>query len=220
MSINKFQIERVPGTPVSTDELLADIRRVAETAQTQIVTMKMYAEYGKYHESTFHRRFGSWNKAVIAAGLQVANEQNYDDERLFENMMRVWEHYGRQPRLLELDRSPSVISGSTYQRRFRSWIQALEKFVAYANSQERSAPSGIEIARAGRPRREASLRLRFHVFKRDNFSCRGCGASPARKPGLSLHIDHVKPWSQGGETTEDNLQTLCDACNLGKSNIL
>jgi 5-methylcytosine-specific restriction endonuclease McrA len=35
-----------------------------------------------------------------------------------------------------------------------------------------------------------------------------------------LHVDHIKPWSHGGETIEDNLQTLCATCNLGKSNVL
>ena len=220
MSDKKFKLERVPGAPVSTEEILADIRRVAEVVQTKIVTMKMYAEHGKYHEATPQRRFGSWNKAVIAAGLQVANEQNYDDERLFENMMRVWEHYGRQPRLSELARSPSMISGNTYKRRFDLWMKALEQFVAYANSQEMQAPTAKEILRGDRAPREVSLRLRFRVLKRDNFSCRACGASPALKPGLSLHVDHIKARSHGGEAIEENLQTLCDACNLGKSNVL
>ncbi|MCC6919749.1 MAG: HNH endonuclease [Alphaproteobacteria bacterium] len=58
------------------------------------------------------------------------------------------------------------------------------------------------------------------MLKRDNFSCRACGASPASMPGLLLHIDHIRAWSVGGETIDDNLQTLCEPCNLGKSNIL
>ena len=40
------------------------------------------------------------------------------------------------------------------------------------------------------------------------------------KPGLSLHVDHIKAWSLSGETVEENLQTLCEPCNLGKSNVL
>jgi 5-methylcytosine-specific restriction endonuclease McrA len=34
--------------------------------------------------------------------------------------------------------------------------------------------------------------------------------------GVELHVDHVTPWSKGGETTLANLQTLCNKCNLGK----
>ena len=67
--------------------------------------------------------------------------------------------------------------------------------------------------------RDINLRLRFLVMKRDNFKCCICGRSPATTPGLELHIDHIKPWSKGGETVINNLQTLCQDCNLGKSNL-
>ncbi|MBR5903681.1 MAG: HNH endonuclease, partial [Clostridia bacterium] len=63
-------------------------------------------------------------------------------------------------------------------------------------------------------------KLRYQVLKRDNFKCCACGASPAKDPSVELHIDHIVPWSKGGETVIDNLQTLCSKCNLGKSDIL
>ena len=66
--------------------------------------------------------------------------------------------------------------------------------------------------------RNINLSLRYNILKRDNFRCVKCGASPALNPGTHLHIDHILPWSKGGETEEDNLQTLCSECNLGKSN--
>ena len=68
--------------------------------------------------------------------------------------------------------------------------------------------------------RKISDKLRYQVLKRDNFKCCACGASPAKDPSVELHIDHIIPWSKGGETTIDNLQTLCSKCNLGKSDDL
>ncbi len=62
-----------------------------------------------------------------------------------------------------------------------------------------------------------SDKLRYQILKRDNFKCCACGASPAKDPAVELHIDHIIPYSKGGETTADNLQTLCSKCNLGKS---
>lgn len=60
--------------------------------------------------------------------------------------------------------------------------------------------------------------LRYNVLKRDNFKCVICGASS--DDGAKLHVDHIIPVSKGGKTVMSNLQTLCDRCNLGKSNKL
>ena len=68
--------------------------------------------------------------------------------------------------------------------------------------------------------RDPSPRLRFEVLVRDKFTCRFCGASPNKDPAVTLHIDHIMPWSKGGKTTLSNLQTLCSTCNLGKSDII
>lgn len=108
----------------------------------------------------------------------------------------------------------------TARWRFHSWMDALTQFVAYANAQDARPPNAAEAASGHRTSRDPSLRMRFRVLKRANFSCRACGTSPALRPGLSLHVDHIKAWSLGGETVDENLQTLCEPCNLGKSNAL
>src|SRR5262249_11891073 len=59
-------------------------------------------------------------------------------------------------------------------------------------------------------------RLRFKVLARDKFKCVLCGSSPATDPSCILHVDHMIPWSKGGQTVIQNLQTLCVACNLRK----
>ena len=62
--------------------------------------------------------------------------------------------------------------------------------------------------------------LRYLVMRRDNFTCQKCGASPAKNPAVTLHIDHKVAWTKGGETTFVNLETCCETCNIGKSDIL
>ncbi|PPQ35731.1 homing endonuclease associated repeat-containing protein [Rhodopila globiformis] len=220
MNDSKFKLERVQGAPVSDQELLADMQRAAQLAGADVLSQRLYTEFGQYDPRTASRRFGSWNKAVVAAGLQIANEINISDDRLFENIMLLWEHYGRQPRRAELASPPSRISCGAYRRRFASWMDALTQFVAYANAQDARPPDQMEARTGHRTSRDPSLRMRFRVLKRDNFSCRACGATPALTPGLSLHVDHINAWSLGGETIDDNLQTLCEPCNLGKSNAL
>jgi 5-methylcytosine-specific restriction endonuclease McrA len=64
----------------------------------------------------------------------------------------------------------------------------------------------IEITRIIIPER-----LRNEIYERDNYKCVKCGDSN------DLQLDHVIPFSKGGRTERKNLQTLCKACNLRKS---
>jgi hypothetical protein len=217
----KFEVTKSKNTPVTDEELLGDLQKISQEHQTSKVTMKLYGENGKYDVTTISRRFGTWNKALSSAGLTTSNTINLPDEVLFENILILWQHYGRQPRRSELAKHPSKISQFPYNRRFKSWMSALENFVVYINASEVTAPSPQSVSKATLRQggRDPSLRLRFMVLSRDKFTCRQCGASPAKDSSVELHIDHILPWSKGGETTFENLQTLCIKCNLGKSNL-
>jgi len=61
-----------------------------------------------------------------------------------------------------------------------------------------------------------SNRARFEVFKRDNFRCKYCGATP--EDG-KLEVDHVVPRASGGADSLKNLITACKKCNSGKSDL-
>jgi len=58
--------------------------------------------------------------------------------------------------------------------------------------------------------------IRWQVFKRDDWKCVACGRSA--EDNIILHIDHIIPRSKGGKDEMDNYQTLCETCNIGKSN--
>lgn len=59
--------------------------------------------------------------------------------------------------------------------------------------------------------------LRYEAFKIHGRACQCCGARP---PSVVLHVDHIQPRSKFTELelTLSNLQILCEACNMGKSN--
>ncbi|MGW7296135.1 HNH endonuclease [Streptomyces xiamenensis] len=59
-----------------------------------------------------------------------------------------------------------------------------------------------------------SKRLRYEILRRDNHTCRYCGAAA---PDAPLRIDHVTPVALGGTDTADNLVTACEPCNSGKT---
>lgn len=115
-------------------------------------------------------------------------------------------------------------------RRFGGWRNALKSFLDHINEEyiycekaEIKKSDKIkeknQIVKKHSTPREPNLGLRFQVLKRDSFKCCICGRSPSTIGGLELQVDHIIPWSKGGETTIDNLQTLCSDCNLGKSNL-
>lgn len=69
-----------------------------------------------------------------------------------------------------------------------------------------------------KPKRKAmGDKLRFEVFKRDQFKCQYCGKAA---PEVVLHVDHINPVSKGGDNDILNLVTSCVDCNSGKSNRL
>jgi hypothetical protein len=66
-----------------------------------------------------------------------------------------------------------------------------------------------------------SLSSRYEVLKRANKRCELCGVKDGDEDydnRLPLHVDHIVPRSKGGSNEIQNLQVLCMACNLGKSN--
>lgn len=64
---------------------------------------------------------------------------------------------------------------------------------------------------------------RARILERNGLTCQMCGVTagdpdpynPNRK--ITLHVDHVNP---DGETTDENLRTLCHNCNEGRSNLV
>lgn len=61
-----------------------------------------------------------------------------------------------------------------------------------------------------------SKRLRYEILRRDNHTCRYCGAMA---PDVALHVDHVDPVALGGTDEPTNLITACQDCNAGKSSV-
>lgn len=196
------------------------MQRVAKALGRAALRYHEYKSQGQFSPNTVTRRFGGWNKALELAGLTKVHQYRISDEELFKNLEDVWIRLGRQPRREEISKSNSKYSGSAYEYRFKTWNAALRAFAAYVNAPENSTNSEVRPQEHGGTRnpRGVSDRLRFRIMKRDNFKCRKCGRSPATDPTVILHVDHIKPWSKGGKTSEDNLETLCSICNLGKGN--
>lgn len=61
--------------------------------------------------------------------------------------------------------------------------------------------------------------VRYQVIKKHGGGCMACGRSK-KDHGIVIHVDHIEPRSKRPELALcfDNLQLLCEDCNMGKSN--
>lgn len=206
-------------------ELISDLKKVAKQLGKS-PTIDEYNERGSFHATTLTRRFGGWLKALKTANLKnTRTPMNIPEEKLFENLEEVWEKLGRQPRYTDIEKPFSKYSAGTYEHRFGSWRKSLESFVSFMNENGDEAHSNdliqktTKVSTRHKTKRAINWRLRFIVMRRDNFKCKSCGRSPATSPDIVLHVDHIRAWANGGETVQENLQTLCSKCNIGKSNL-
>jgi len=77
----------------------------------------------------------------------------------------------------------------------------------WATGETTAAVAAALAAGATDQRKYIPRTLRLAVFQRDDHACLACGSTE------NLACDHVIPESRGGETTPENLQTLCATCN-------
>lgn len=250
-----------PGRAMTDEEILAKIRDVSILlGRSSLAGIDIEAN-SEVTQNLMYRRFGGVSAALRQAGIeQVSHGRRHTEDEVFENLLKVWTHYGRPPTVSEMDEPPSTVGPNTYLHRYGGWRKALKAFVQRANSDDDLAPDpeqdpssladrsdptesptpGTDGASNTAPasqisvrprvtrhaqtnvkpedRRDPSIGLRFKVLQRDHFSCKHCGRSPATELGCILHVDHIIPFSKGGRTTFENLQSLCSNCNVGKSN--
>lgn len=96
-----------------------------------------------------------------------------------------------------------------------SWTEQAEnrqvfkfKLTAVQGEEDDSQP----VARHYNPGRMIPTSVKREVWKRDGGKCAQCGST------VNMHFDHIIPWSKGGSSTEvQNIQLLCGAHNLSKS---
>jgi hypothetical protein len=224
-------LHRIRNYHTTAEDCLASLRRVAQSLGKPTITTAEYLQSGGFSLRILTRHFGSWKAAIERAGFCVSplyHERASRDE-LFQNIERLWESLGRQPKTADFEEPASQFSCATYKRHFGSLRKAL---VAFVESFETAKGAADPVQKEGQPTvppssatkrhktsRTISWRMRFLVMRRDSFKCRICGRSPATHPGTVMVVDHIMSWDSGGETVMENLQALCEPCNSGKSNL-
>jgi len=92
------------------------------------------------------------------------------------------------------------------------------KIAAKRTCQEIAAELEKKSVTSENRRKPFSARLRYETLVKYNSTCLLCGATPGN--GVKIDVDHIKPVSKYPELANDpdNLQLLCQKCNIGKFN--
>jgi 5-methylcytosine-specific restriction endonuclease McrA len=176
------------------------------TRQEKDVTV--YAEYARRYDQLGTARLGRSRSDELSPEKFALIEQN-----LFAKHRLPEPTYAAQVRCIVQYTSPQ---GQNSYSRWHDWDfgQLRQGFAEMRRIREHQSTAGF-LRQQERNRMNANLR--YQVLTRDNSRCQRCGAS-ALTHGVTLHVDHIVPVSKGGKTVLGNLQTLCETCNLGKSN--
>ncbi|MBI2938379.1 MAG: HNH endonuclease [Thaumarchaeota archaeon] len=215
----KFQIDFLED--YDKQSLIEELKRIQKIVGDRSVTKSDIDKYGRAGWTTYFKKFGSFSDALLQAGLKPSRRVNTTDEELINAVIELWtttlEKEGRRPFASDLKGYGFPYCQDTYRRRFGSWKKAL--ILAYNSVDKKDTQEQNEnLNEDGKSkpyRKEISIRRRFLVLKRDQFTCVLCGRSGI---GAKLEVDHKIPISKGGNNNLNNLQTLCYECNRGKRN--
>lgn len=238
----KFQRKQINEMPES--RILEELELAAKHFQYIEFGRRDFDKIANISSTTVRKHYGgSWTKALVALknslqqkGLDLSSRPHapnrvFSDKQLFDEMEKIWQKVGQRPSRAEWEMSEPRIVYNTYKQRFGGWTNACLKFIEYKTGgniladdfvlpdrEEQKTPSESKVGYKKENTRNVPLSIRLEVLSRDKFRCVFCGKSPATDIGTKLHIDHIVPFASGGKSVLENLQTLCEECNLGKSN--
>lgn len=173
----------------------------------RLSSIETYEEYRNETEAVARRRLGISSHPRVNVKSFVAIEEKMFRRRILKGPVP-------KARFSATVKYTSPKGQNSYLRRLDWDFNQLRDGLRAAQA-ARALQSTAEFQR----KRERSLMtpsLRMTILRRDGHRCQMCGA--AASSGAVLHIDHITPVSLGGLTNMQNLQTLCEPCNLGKSN--
>jgi hypothetical protein len=121
------------GAHVSNDELIAELHRVADEHGTPPRFEDM-RHHGAHRARTYAKRFGSWDDALQAAGIDAPTRE-IPTADLIADLYRLRDQLGERPTSTDVAREGEY-GLATYQRRFGSWGAAAAAAFEDADSEE------------------------------------------------------------------------------------
>lgn len=207
-------------------EFLENLAAVAKKLNKTSLTQSDYnnCRISFASSMTIKRRFGKWNIALEKAGLSVLKEMDIKPEKLMLNLYKVTEILGT-PNFSKEDlvKPNSAYSVSAYRKVFGNWTNArrgFEKFLkSKINKQSSKEINQIDytLRRNHDTSKKITTLLATEIKNKFKYICseKGCKCGEVignngKEFYKKLHVVHIKPWDEGGETISKNLTVLCE----------
>jgi hypothetical protein len=209
---------------ISDQELLAELQRLDKehgNAHGESVT-----QHGKYSRETYRQRFGSFDDALEAAGLETFDREGtrISDDRLIEYLHEFADDLDRQPTADQMDENGRY-DRKTYSRRFGSWNDALRE-AGFEPSQPAHLVKGENHPRWSDESNDGNhyyganwSEQREKSLERDGHECQVCQNDGSEH---TLDVHHIRPVVEFYENGDpdfgemnalSNLVVLCRSCH-------
>ena len=217
-----FSLDR-PLRSVKKKDIIIDLKAFAEFKKSKSLTAVSYTRWNnaRFSVDSVRRIFGSWENAMKAIGLSHQKKHYYSDKEIIKIYIKIWRWREQAPSendIKEYNKEFNItFSADTISRRWdkRVFKRLISQYVLKQITIDQVIEGKKKITR---PR--ISPRLRATVLKKYNYRCTDCGKSPKVNKNIVLEINHIIPFSKGGETILNNLEVNCHGCNAGKSDVI
>lgn len=184
--------------------VIAEIQRVAKLLNVSSLTRQQFEASANISATTVRRSFGSWNKAIEAAGLTPITPENQPknyaatDEEYLQEIIRVTKVLGKRPTGAEFSTDIARYSERPYRARWGTWSNAVdEAYRVYGFPLEDQSK---EINESNTP------------ISVGNHSIFG---TPSNNPQFERDIFMMMPINKGFEPVyEDNIKPIAAEFNL------
>ena len=134
-----------------------------------------------------------------------------------DRMVRLWEDAGQgwvvvneRAQLTWLFRfgGNALIAEEVARQHLAKFVQPIEMLPNGAVGLRRFDPDAREVKyRRPRPRQKA------RILQRDGHRCQVCHRQPSNDGDIRLQLHHIRPFSMGGPTIDENLIAVCNECH-------
>ena len=225
-AMREAKVEYSPNEKTFKENVDADLKHFFSTHIVQDRSLDRFKKSSgrKLGASSFKKFYKSWVDAASSLGYEVSGRcrsKRFTDDELIEGFEKVWRWTYKEKKA-----SPSTGDIQKYAASHKDGVKAAtlifrfgplrafrERFRQY-KMKEITKADLVKRGSANR-RKGISPKLRFEILRRDGHRCVVCGRKP---PEVKLHVDHRTPVTRMGTNVSSNLATLCQDCNLGKSN--